>query len=143
MTPFGTHRNDPVLTGITDHNEASARVLSDRPVTQRDAIQRLGPGGPAPWRSATGVEVVAVPRCPSMARANVPGPADRIRPSPARAICGYRSGNSRLRPILHSHACWLWIAAAVPEGCPSAWLIDARPNTGSTGTHILFFELKN
>jgi NAD(P)-dependent dehydrogenase (short-subunit alcohol dehydrogenase family) len=53
------------------------------------------------------------------------------------------SGNSRLRPILHSHACWLWIAAAVPEGCPSAWLIDARPNTGSTGTHILFFELKN
>jgi hypothetical protein len=51
-----------------------------------------------PWHSATGVEVVAVPRCPSMARANVPGPADRIRPSPGARDMRHASVGSACLP---------------------------------------------
>jgi hypothetical protein len=38
MTPFGTHRDDPVLAGITDHNGGYARSRLKLLVTLRDLL---------------------------------------------------------------------------------------------------------
>jgi hypothetical protein len=88
-TQSGTATRRPTeqpLASISAGRRAFSPIVPSRSVVSSSDSAR---GRPAPWRSATGLEVVAGLRCPSMARANVPGPADRIRPNPARAICGY------------------------------------------------------
>src|SRR6266487_1182798 len=53
MTPFGTHRDDQVLTGIADHNGGSAHSIFGKTVTDRNST-----APPAPPPRATYTETV-------------------------------------------------------------------------------------